>query len=98
MLNKLIPALARKSSHNFEMDIKPSYPPIHELIERAEKCTESCVHPEQAEVSRHFFKTVAMRGFFQKRYSIDEAKRVGIIVDYIAQAKRKKTFFNEAII
>lgn len=97
MLGKLLPFSPRTRARQYEFDIRPTFPPVDELIARAQRCTESCVLMEQVDVSRHFFKNVALRGVYLKHYSLDEARRVSIIVDFIAQDRVSRLYPTEAI-
>lgn len=74
----------------FMTDLKPVYPPMEELIAKAERTTLSCKLSEQIDVSRLFYKEVALRGLNSRRYSVDEAKRMGIIIDYLAETRRRQ--------
>ncbi len=74
----------------FLIDLKPHYPPIDELIAKAERTTLSCRLAEQIDVSRLFYKEVALRGLNSRKYSVDEAKRMGIIIDYLAETRRRQ--------
>ena len=101
MLSNIIPLAfpfsSRSQRPRYEADIRVSFPPVEELINRAQRTTESCIHIEQLLVSRDFFKSVAARGFYHKRYTQDDAKKVGIIVDYIAQARARELSTADAI-
>lgn len=81
----------------FLTDLKPFYPPIDELIATAERTTLSCKFSEQIDVSRLFYKEVAIRGLNSRKYSVDEAKRVGIIIDYLAETRRRQLSPADAI-
>ncbi|MEN9529137.1 MAG: hypothetical protein RI932_1010 [Pseudomonadota bacterium] len=74
----------------FMTDLRPHFPSVDELLAKAEKTTQSCRLSEQIDVSRLFYKDVAIRGLNSRRYSIEEAKRVGIIVDYLAETRRRQ--------
>lgn len=87
-----LPRLAAPS----KAKLRTLFPPVEELIEKAQSCTESCVLLEQLQVSTQFFKNVAIRGVYNKRYSLEDAKRVGIIVDHIARARAKKLLSSDA--
>lgn len=74
----------------FMTDLKPHFPSVEELLAKAERTTQSCRLSEQIDVSRLFYKDVAIRGLNSRRYSVEEAKRVGIIVDYLAETRRRQ--------
>jgi hypothetical protein len=74
----------------FRTELKPHYPPMAELIATAERITLSCKLAEQIDVSRIFYKEVALRGVNSRKYSVDEAKRMGIIIDYLAETRRRQ--------
>ncbi len=74
----------------FSTDLRPVYPSIDELLAKAERTTLSCKLSEQIDVSRLFYKEVALRGLNSRKYSIDDAKRVGIILDYLAETRRRQ--------
>lgn len=97
MFKSIVPTAFRKVRPAYESDIRPTFPTVEELIDRAQRTTESCVLVEQLNVSRAFFKSVAVRGLHHKKYSMDDAKKVGIIVDYIAQTKAKELCTADAI-
>jgi hypothetical protein len=87
----------RSTPSSFEFDIRPKYPPVEELIERAERITESCVLLEQVNVSSRFLKDVAIRGVYSKSYSTEEAQRVSIIVDHLVKRKMRKLYAADAM-
>jgi len=89
-LQKLFKSQKKYPKPRFQTKLKPHFPPIEELISKAERTTLSCKFSEQIDVSRTFYKEVALRGLNYRRYSIDDAKRVGIIVDYIAETRRRQ--------
>lgn len=91
-----IPFLRAKGS-SYEFDIRPTFPPVEELIERAERLTESCVLLEQVNVSGRFIKDVALRGVYSKRYSPEDAKRVSLIVDHMVKRKIRTLYAADAI-
>ncbi len=100
MFEKILPKKPLSSTNpafSYQNKIVPHFLSIEELIEKAQTTTESCVHSEQLQVSKQFFKNVAFRGVYQKKYTIEEARKVGIIVDYIAQNRSKKMFSDRAI-
>lgn len=70
--------------------ITPQFPSIDELIEKAQKTTLSCRLSEQVDVTTVFYKKVALRGLNRHRYSAEEAHRVGVIVDYLADVRRRQ--------
>ena len=74
----------------FVSELKPCYPSIEELLAKAERTTLSCRLTEQIDVSRLFYKDVALRGLNCRKYSVEEAKKVGIIVDYLAETRRRQ--------
>lgn len=75
---------------NFDFDIKPQFPTVEILLAQAERCTNSCVHPDQVGISRNFFKAVAIRGAYSKRYSLDEVKRAAMLIDYMAEVRARQ--------
>jgi hypothetical protein len=77
---------------HFDFDLDTRFPPVDELIERAEKITDSCYLVEQVDVSQKFIKNVALRGLYNKRYSMDELKKVSILVDHIVRRKMKQLY------
>ncbi|NBW81457.1 hypothetical protein EBR21_06855 [bacterium] len=81
----------------FRTDLRPNYPSIEDLIAKAERTTLSCKLSEQIDVSRLFYKEVALRGLNSRRYSVDEAKRMGIIIDYLADTRRRQLAPADAI-
>jgi hypothetical protein len=81
----------------FEFDIRPQFPPVEELLDKAERMTESCVLLEQVNVSGQFIKDVALRGVFSKKYSLDEAKRVSIVVDHMVKRKIRTLYASDAM-
>jgi len=81
----------------FMTDLRPKYPSIDELLAKAEKTTLSCKLSEQIDVSRLFYKEVALRGLHNRKYSVEDAKRVGIIVDYLAETRRRQLAPADAI-
>jgi hypothetical protein len=70
--------------------ITPQFPSIDELIEKAQRTTLSCRLSEQVDVTTVFYKKVALRGMNRQRYSAEEAHKVGIIVDYLADIRRRQ--------
>lgn len=84
--------ISRSKTHKFvfENDIKPQFPNVEKLLEKAEKCTNSCVHVDQVIVSRNFFKTVAMRGVYSRKYSLEEVRRASILIDYMAENRARQ--------
>lgn len=96
-LSKLMGKPLKLVRPRFLTDLKPHYPPIDELIAKAERTTLSCKFSEQVDVSRLFYKEVAIRGLNSRRYSVDEAKRVGIILDYIAETRRRQLTSADAV-
>ena len=95
-MKRLFPFL-RSNRSRFEFDIHPKYPPVEELIERAEKITDSCVLLEQVNVSSRFIKDVAIRGVYSKSYSAEEARKVSIIVDHLVKRKMRKLYAADAV-
>jgi len=87
----------RSSKQRFEFDIRPTYPPVEELLEKAERITDSCVLLEQVNVSGRFIKEVAIRGVYSKRYSPEEAKRVSLIVDHLVKRKMRTLYAADAV-
>lgn len=88
----------RKQLHShFTEPINPQFPPIDELIRKAEKTTQSCRLYEQVDVTHLFYKRVAMRGVNSQRYSPEEAHKVGIIIDYLADIRRKQLTQADAV-
>jgi hypothetical protein len=80
----------RRSLHDF--DIRPSFPPVEDLIEKAEKMTDSCFLKEQVDVGSKFIKEVALRGVYNKKYSLDELRKVSILVDHMARRKMRQLY------
>ena len=80
----------RPQNNLFSATINPQFPPIDELIEKAELTTQSCRLYEQVDVTSLFYKKVAMRGVNNQRYSPEEARKVGIIIDYLADIRRRQ--------
>jgi hypothetical protein len=80
----------RQQKSLFTERINPQFPPIDELIQKAERTTRSCRLYEQVDVTNLFYKKVAMRGVNNQRYSAEEAQKVGIIIDYLADIRRKQ--------
>lgn len=78
------------SSKKFESDIRPTFPNVELLLQQAERCTNSCVHPEQIHISRKFFKAVAIRGAYSKRYTLEEVKRAATLIDYMADVRARQ--------
>ena len=87
----------RSKRSGFEFDIQPNYPPVEELIERAERLTDSCVLLEQVNVSSRFIKDVAIRGVYAKTYSTEEARKVSIIVDHLVKRKMRMLYSADAV-
>ena len=83
---------ARTKRPQFDFDIRPTFPPVEDLIEKAEKMTDSCFLREQVDVSSKFIKEVALRGVYNKRYSLDELRKVSVLVDYMARRKMKQLY------
>ena len=81
----------------FFTDLRPRYPSVDELLAKAEKTTLSCKLSEQIDVSRLFYKDVALRGLNCRKYSVEEAKKVTIILDYIADTRRRQLAPADAI-
>ncbi|MFZ9519271.1 MAG: hypothetical protein ACO3A4_02235 [Silvanigrellaceae bacterium] len=81
----------------FRTDLRPKYPSIEDLIAKAESTTLSCKLSEQIDVSRLFYKEVALRGLNSRHYSTDDAKRMGIIIDYLAENRRRQLAPADAI-
>jgi hypothetical protein len=90
-------AFLRPKRARFEFDIRPTFPPLEDLIERAERITESCVLLEQVDVSGRFIKDVAIRGVYSKKYSPEEAKKVSIIVDHMVKRKIRTLYAADAV-
>jgi len=87
----------RQQKSLFTEQINPQFPPIEELIQKAEKTTQSCRLYEQVDVTNLFYKKVAMRGVNNQRYSPEEAQKVGIIIDYLADIRRKQLTQADAV-
>jgi hypothetical protein len=87
----------RSTRPRYDFDIQPVYPPVDELIERAERITESCVLLEQVNVSCRFFKDVAVRGVYSKNYSTEDGRKVTIIVDHMLKRKMRNLYSVDAI-
>lgn len=81
----------------FTTKLYPVYPALEDLLAKAEKTTLSCKLAEQIDVARVFYKDVALRGLNNQKYSVEEAKRFGIIVDYIAETRRRQLTSADAI-
>lgn len=87
----------RQQKSLFTEQINPQFPPIEELIQKAEKTTQSCRLYEQVDVTNLFYKKVAMRGVNNQKYSPEEAQKVGIIIDYLADIRRKQLTQADAV-
>ena len=87
----------RNTSAPASLDLRPRYPSVDELLAKAEKTTLSCKLSEQIDVSRLFYKDVALRGLNCRKYSVEEAKKVTIILDYIADTRRRQLAPADAI-
>lgn len=74
----------------FENNIVPVFPDVDFLLEKAERCTTSCVHADQVLVSRNFFKSLAWRGAYSRKYTEAEVKRVATILDYMAETRMRQ--------
>jgi hypothetical protein len=81
---------AKTTQPRYLTELKPRFPSVDELLAKAERTTQSCRLSEQIDVSRLFYKDVAIRGLNSRKYSVEEAKRVGIIVDYLAETRRRQ--------
>jgi hypothetical protein len=89
--------ITRTRNAKFDFDIRPTFPPVEELIEKAERLTDSCVLLEQVNVGGRFIKDVAIRGVYSKNYSPEDAKRVSILVDHMVKKKIRKLYAADAI-
>ncbi len=74
------------------VDLNFSFPTINELISRAEKITESCVHPQQVVVGRNFLLNVARRGTDSKVYSLNDLEMVRVLVDHMANRQTTRIY------
>lgn len=83
---------SKKMKFQYSLDIAPQFPDVESLLQKAERCTKSCVHVDQVIVSRDFFKSVALRGAWSKKYSQDEVKKAAIILDYMAEVKSRELY------
>ena len=96
MLKKILPIADRQEQNVYLNKYHVEYPPLDALLAKAERCTESCIFPDQVNVSRDFYKSIALRAAFQRKYSMEEAARAGVILDYMAQRKFAKLQTREA--
>lgn len=94
---KTVLGFLKKRRPAYEFNIQPIYPPVEELIERAERITDSCVLLEQVTVSSRFIKDIAIRGVYAKTYSTEEARKVTIIVDHLVKRKMRTLYAADAI-
>jgi hypothetical protein len=72
------------------VSLKPNYPSAEQLVWQAQRTTESCIFHDQIDITRQFYKRVALRGGDQKKYTQEEVLRIGFIVDFMAQNKFKQ--------
>jgi hypothetical protein len=72
----------------FEM--KVDLPNFEDLVARAERLTESCVHPDQVIVSRDFVLNVARRAWERKIYSDRQVLMLSTLVDHMAKRRTRK--------
>ena len=98
MLRKILPNADRQEQNVFINKYRVEFPPLEALLAKAERCTESCIFPDQVNVSRDFYKSIAMRAAFQRKYSMEEAARAGVIIDYMSQRKFAKLQTRETAI
>ena len=80
----------KKKKSEYDFAIEPRFPAVEELIERAERITQSCYLQEQVNVSARFLKDVAVRGLMQRIYSLEDTKKVSILVDHMAKRKMRE--------
>jgi hypothetical protein len=76
-------------------EIKVQFPPINELIERAERITESCILPDQVIVGRNFLLNIARRGTQMRQYSEHDLEMLHVLVDHMANRKAARLFSKE---
>ncbi len=77
--------------------IEVRFPDAPALLAKAEKCTESCVLPDQVNVSRDFFQKLAMRAAAAHSITMDEANRIIVLIEYMAKAKSSRLVKAEAM-
>jgi hypothetical protein len=76
----------------FDFNIQPVYPSVDDLIQKAQRVTDSCFLKEQVFVSSAFFKSVVNRGLTVRQYNEEEAKRLFHVVDHMAHTKLARLF------
>lgn len=76
-------------------EIKVQFPSINELIERAERITESCIFPNQVVVGRNFLLDIARRGTQMRKYSEHDLEMLHVLVDHMANRKSARLFSKE---
>jgi hypothetical protein len=77
------------------IDIKVKFPSINELIERAERITESCILPDQVVVGRNFLLDVARRGTQMRKYTEHDLEMIQVLVDHMASRKATRLYSKE---
>lgn len=86
---------AALDSHTVELKLE--FPPVSELIARAEKITESCIHPEQVMVGKNFLMDVARRATDCRVYSMHDLEMVKVLVDHMANRQTSRIFQREEV-
>jgi hypothetical protein len=79
------------------VELKLEFPPLTELIARAERITESCVHPEQVTVGRNFLMNVARRGTDCRVYTVNDLEMVKVLVDHMAKRQTTRIYQKEEV-
>jgi hypothetical protein len=87
--------MAKRDSFSHTVDLRLEFPPVTELIARAEKITESCVHPEQVVVGRNFLMNVARRATDCRVYTLNDLEMVKVLVDHMANRQTARIYQQE---
>jgi hypothetical protein len=79
-----------RSKPQYDCGTRPLFPPMDDLIAKAEKCVESCWDVDQLHVSTHFFQKVAIRGMIQKHYNLEETRKCTTLLEYLKNRQASK--------
>lgn len=71
-------------------EIRVELPNFEDLVARAERMTDSCVHPDQVIVSRDFVLNVARRAWERKIYNERQVLMLNTLVDHMARRRTRK--------
>jgi hypothetical protein len=89
--------MAKRNTFSHSVDLRLEFPPVTELIARAEKITESCIHPEQVIVGRNFLMNVARRATDCRVYTHNDLEMVKVLVDHMANRQTARIYQQEEI-